>query len=325
MPTIMTLMSFPLFPNLPPEIRSNIWLSALDFDTPRAYVFHVDDELDYEAPTELPSHARELVTAQLVPGRAEGSEAHYLDGSWEQRWPDLVVSTTYWLPFSGERDIVVVGLANIDTERSLANWVAHGGGGGGGKPLLQEVRNLALFAGDYPRGHYRRVGFHVFSRAVSPWKPPHPPCSCGLSKCPFCSEDPLLELLAAFCPRLKTLSFAVLDKFSSPTGKCNSRGSFEFELVPACECSSDVTHAWPMVRLMNRFMEWCVWYPEAQTECPFPTLPSLVEIRKRWHPNWPYYESLRQVEVRVLRCVEVERGKDELVSGWRPPPAPDED
>jgi hypothetical protein len=244
--------------------------------------------------------------------------------------------TTYWLPFSGERDIIVVGIANIDEERSLANWVAHGGGsgggggggGGGGTPLLREVRNLAVFAGDYPRGHYRRYGFDPGCRAKSPWEPPHPPCSCGLPKCPFCSKDPLLELLAACCPRLKTLSFAVLDKFSSPTGKCNRHGTFEFELVPACECSSGVTHAWPMVRLMNRFMEWCVWYPEAQTECPFPALPSLVEIRKRWHPNWPYYESLCQVEVRVLRCVEVEKGKDELVSGWRPPPpppSPDED
>jgi hypothetical protein len=379
----MTFTNFTLFPRFPSEIRREIWLSALDFDTPRAYAFYVDYEIDYEAPTEPPRHILQLVAAQLVPGRAVGSEAYYLDESWEQRWPDLIVSTQvvrallatchesraaaldhspdklpfstvclrdlkrsegssspytvsedddesdsdkpptperpaeptrYWLPFSGERDIIIVGIPNIESERMFANWVARGGGA----PLLQAVRNLAVYAGDSSRGRYR-VGVHVPTQVIPPWKPPHPPCSCGLSECLFCTEDPLLELLTTCCPRLKTLSFAILDRLSEPLGRCISHVPFEFELVPACACSSGTTHRWPMVQLMDRFLEWCVWYPEAQTECPFPTLPSLEEIRKSWHPNWPYYESLRDVEVRVLRCVEVEKGKDKFVSGWRTP------
>jgi len=224
-------------------------------------------------------------------------------------------STRYWLPFSGERDIIVLGISNVQCERMFANWVARGGA-----PLLEAVRNLALHAGDSSRGRYDlrfESGYGWPAQVVRPWKPPRPPCRCGQPECQLYSEDPLLELLAASCLRLKTLSFAVLDRRGEPMGASVGHVPFEFGLVPPCACSSGRAHAWPMVRLTNRLLEWCVWYPEAQTSCPFPTLPSLEEIRKRWHPNWPYYETLRDVEVRILRCVEVETGKDELVSGWR--------
>lgn len=62
-----------------------------------------------------------------------------------------------------------------------------------------------------------------------------------------------------------------------------------------------------------------MWYPEGQKSCLFPALLSLVDIRRRWDPNWPYYGSLRHVQVRVRRCVEVEKSKDKFVSSWRVP------
>jgi len=71
-----------------------------------------------------------------------------------------------------------------------------------------------------------------------------------------------------------------------------------------------------MVQLMNKFGDWRVWYPERQKDCPFQVLPLLVDIRARWHPKWSYFESLRQIEFRILRCVEIEKDKGELVSEW---------
>ena len=78
---------------------------------------------------------------------------------------------------------------------------------------------LAFFAGDCFRGRYGveaqwRAG--VFER---PWNPPASPCSCGHLDCLSCSKDALLLFLATCCPQLKTLSFAVLDRFSQPSGE----------------------------------------------------------------------------------------------------------
>ena len=44
----------------------------------------------------------------------------------------------------------------------------------------------------------------------------------------------------------------------------------------------------------------------------------LIKVARRfWLPDWPYYKTLSHVDVRVLRCVQIEKDKDELVSGWK--------
>ena len=230
--------------------------------------------------------------------------------------------TRYWLPFCAERDVVVVGVGSPRAERLIAEGVHHLGTP---RPplLLESVRNLAVFAGDCLRGRYGVEDWLWADATERPWNPPAPPCSCGHLDCPSCSKDALLPFLATCCPKLKTLSFAVLDRSSQPLGVhvCTNHEPYNFELVPLCACPSGKEHSWPMVKLMNQGEEWCVWYPEGQRDCPFQPLQSLVDIRARWHPNWPYYESLQLVQVRVLRCIEVEKGKDTLVSGWRVPDA----
>ena len=353
-------MTFLLFPKLMPELRWQVWLAALDFYTPRVYKFHLDLKLN--APTEIKD-------AQLIPGEATGCGSYFLPKS-DLRWPDLNVSTRmirallatchesravalhrfpdmlpfgtipwdpwrdeehtrstssrYLLPFSSDIDIIALGLSDGDAaqQRIMATWVA-----GGGKPLLENVCNLALPAGDTSRYATYAQGP---VRVKRPWDPPKPPCHCGRSACLSCREDPLLEFLLLCVPRLKTLSFAVLDR----GGFSSWAHGLSFELVPRCAClgtestqglgeekgqvGGNRRHNWPMVQFMNEELEWCVWYPEAQTECPFRQLPTLERIREVWLPDWPYYKTLH-VEVRVLRCVEIEKGKDELVSGWRNP------
>ena len=384
----MASANFLLFSSLPPEIREHIWLAALGFKTPRAFVFHVDGRW-MDGPT---------APMQLLPGRYEFDDRYFSGTTWERRWPGLLAATQalrallatcresraaalrhspdklpfgtimlddvrregdpdtsdfdfsllknidgrsprwmareaarirsrpreptrYWLPFSAERDVVVVGVPSPQAERRIAEGVRLLGGTRRPSPLLESVRNLALFAGDCSRGRYGVEGRVRPDAGERPWNPLALPCSCGRLDCLPCSKDALLLFLATCCPQLNTLSFAVLDRSSEPLGMhaCVGHERYYFELVPPCACPSGKEYSWPMVKLMNQWEESCVWYPEEQRDCPFQPLQSLVNIRARWHPSWPCYESLRHVQFRILRCVEVQRGKDELVSGWREP------
>jgi len=100
--------------------------------------------------------------------------------------------TQYWLHFSSERDVIGLGTGTVQCKRIIANWTA-----GSGHPLLVSVRHVALHAGERSRGRYRQEMGYPY-RVERPWK------------------QPLWEILSACFPRLKPLSFAVLDRQSEP-------------------------------------------------------------------------------------------------------------
>jgi hypothetical protein len=128
-------------------------------------------------------------------------------------------------------------------------------------------------------------------------------CGCGKPDCIICSRDPLLHFLRLF-PNL--MSFHILQHSTRFTAEEVGSSTVNVEPVSLCDCENSgqgISHNWPIFKGMpdNSFF---VSYTE-DGGCSYPELPQLAYDRNPWGSRWPYYDALRDLDIRILRRVNL--------------------
>ena len=135
---------------------------------------------------------------------------------------------------------------------------------------------------------------------MDPWRN----CHCRSFDCASRSKDPLPRFLALF-PRLKSFQVAQASTCFSPDEKFIE----DVEPVKLCECGRyerKIKHEWPIYKGLDDGARYISYVEDS--DCPFPTLTQLAHDREMSRPGcqWPYYDSLRYLDMRILRRVTLD-------------------
>jgi hypothetical protein len=127
-------------------------------------------------------------------------------------------------------------------------------------------------------------------------------CGCGKLDCVHCSRDPLLAFLRLF-PNLT--SFHILQHSTIFMVDERTR-EVDVEPVRLCDCPNGgqgIKHDWPIVKGMpdNSYF---ISYTE-DGGCSYPELPRLAHDRYLGGSRWPYYDALKDLDIRILRRVNI--------------------
>ena len=183
--------------------------------------------------------------------------------------------------FDAKRDIIGVLHASIEGLRYIRTWVNRGN-------VLPNSHFLQRLALD--------INFTEDTRISGVWTN----CGCGNSDCAVCSRDPLLDFIRLF-PSLK--SFHIMQHSTSFVAESVGWPTVEVAPVRECDCHNSgkgIKHDWPFFRGMADD-SWFVSYTE-HGGCMYPTLPRLAHDRPQGC-RWPYYDTLRDFDMRILRRV----------------------
>lgn len=185
--------------------------------------------------------------------------------------------------FNARRDIIGVVHAYSEELRFVRTWTRRGHI----LPNAQIIRHLALDTCMTEDVHFQ----HIWLK-----------CRCGKPDCVVCSRDPLLQFLRLF-PNL--MSFHILQYSTSFTAEERS-DTVDVEPVSLCDCKNSgqgIDHDWPIFKGMpdNSYF---VSYTE-DGGCSYPELPRLAYDRNPRGSRWPYYDTLRDLDIRILRRVDL--------------------
>jgi hypothetical protein len=185
--------------------------------------------------------------------------------------------------FNAKRDIIGVVSAYSEQLKFVRTWTQQGHI----LPNAQIIRHVAL-----------DTSMTEDIRISEIWLK----CGCGKPDCVVCSRDPLLEFLRLF-PNL--MSFHILQYSTSFTAEERS-DTVDVEPVSLCDCKNSgqgIDHDWPIFKGMpdNSYF---VSYTE-DGGCSYPELPRLAYDRNPWGSRWPYYDTLRDLDIRILRRVNL--------------------
>ena len=185
--------------------------------------------------------------------------------------------------FNAKRDIIGVVHAYNEELRFVRTWTRRGHI----LPNAQIIRHLALDTCMTEDVHFQ----HIWLK-----------CRCGKPDCVICSRDPLLQFLRLF-PNL--MSFHILQYSTSFTAEERS-DTVDVEPVSLCDCKNSgqgIDHDWPIFKGMpdNSYF---VSYTE-DGGCSYPELPRLAYDRNPQGSRWPYYDTLRDLDIRILRRVDL--------------------
>lgn len=184
--------------------------------------------------------------------------------------------------FNAKRDVIGVLFSSREGLEYIRTWTRRGNL----LPCAQIIQHVALDTQDV-----RTPGVCT-------------QCGCGKPDCFICSRDPLLDFVRLF-PNLR--SFHILQ---NRTHFCADVGFLTegVEPVSQCECDNNgqgIKHNWPLFKGMEDDA-WFISYTE-DGGCPYPTLPRLAHDRVAGGSRWPYYDALRELDIRILRRVTLSR------------------
>ena len=186
--------------------------------------------------------------------------------------------------FNAKRDVIAVVFSSIEGLRFILKWIRQGNS----LPCARSIQNVAL-----------DTGFIEDVQITGVWTK----CDCGRSDCAICAADPLPDFLRLF-PSLRT--FHILQYSTQFMPESVGYASEYVGPVDQCKCDNEVQgikHDWPLFKGMAA-NEWFISYTE-DGGCLYPTLPRLACDRRRHRVRcmWPYYDALREVDIRILRRV----------------------
>jgi hypothetical protein len=184
--------------------------------------------------------------------------------------------------FNAKRDVIGVLFSSIERLKYIRAWTQRGNL----LPCAQIIQHVAL-----------DTSFTEDVRIARIWTE----CGCGKPDCVICSRDPLLDFVRLF-PNLKT--FHILQH--STEFIAEAIGSIPENVGPVSQCECDnnglgIKHDWPLFKGMADDA-WFISYTE-DGGCSYPTLPRLAYDRGPQGSRWPYYDALRELDIRILRRV----------------------
>lgn len=185
--------------------------------------------------------------------------------------------------FNAKRDIIGVVSAYSEELKFVRTWTRRG-------HILrnaQIIRHIALDTCMTEDVHIQNIWLK---------------CRCGKPDCVVCSTDPMLQFLRLF-PNL--MSFHILQHSTSFMADERSAAE-DVEPVSLCDCKNSgkgIDHDWPIFKGMPDNSHF-VSYTE-DSGCSYPELPRLAYDRNPWGSRWPYYDTLKDLDIRILRRVNL--------------------